>query len=236
MKNIAIIGASGGIGAGFVRQLLQTHDDVRVYALSRSALAYDDDRVLPVSIDITNEGSVAAAANLIDTPLDMVIIATGLLHSENMMPEKSVRDIAADSFMRSYEVNTVGPALVGKYFLPLMRKGGRAVFAALSARVGSVSDNKVGGWYAYRASKAALNMVLKNFAIEMGRRHKELIIAALQPGTVDTKLSEPFQGNVAEGKLFTADFSASALLGVLDNLSPADSGQLFDWQGTLIEP
>ena len=236
MKNIALIGASGGIGAGFIRQLLRQQAEAHIYALSRSAVAYDDSRVTALSIDITDEISVEAAAQAIDRPLDLVLIATGLLHDEHMMPEKAVRDICRHNFMRSYEVNAVGPALVGKYFLPLMRKDVRAVFAVLSARVGSVSDNKAGGWYAYRASKAALNMVLKNFAIEMGRRHKDLIIAALQPGTVDTELSKPFQGNVADEKLFTADFSAGALLDVLEGLTPADSGGLFDWQGQKIDP
>jgi len=121
--------------------------------------------------------------------------------------------------------------MTAKYFVPLLRRDEKAVFAALSARVGSISDNRLGGWYAYRASKAALNMVLKTLAIEIGRRFKNQIIVGLHPGTVDTDLSKPFQGNVPEGKLFTAEFSAEKLLDVVDGLSAEDSGNLFDWAG-----
>jgi len=237
MKHIAIIGASGGIGAAFIESLLKRDETQRIYAFSRSGSDFTDERVENLDIDITSADSVEGASQHINAPLDLVIIATGLLHDgDKMQPEKSIRNIERDNFEASYLVNTIGPALVGKYFLPKMNKDGRAVFAALSARVGSISDNEVGGWYAYRASKAALNMVLKNFAIEMGRRHKELVIAALQPGTVDTDLSKPFQGNVANDKLFTPAYSAEKLLDVLAGIDPQNSGKLFDWAGSIIDP
>lgn len=236
MKHIAIIGASGGIGSAFLQECRARYGEAQIYALSRSGTVKSDG-AHTVAIDIVDEESVRAAAEKVHAPLDMVIVATGLLHGEGgIAPEKSIRDICADNFIRSYKVNALGVALVGKHFLPLMRRDTRAIFAVLSARVGSVSDNEVGGWYAYRASKAALNMTLKNFAIEQGRRHKEMIIAGLQPGTVDTALSKPFQGRVVEGKLFTPAFAACSLLDVLESLSPADSGGLFDWQGKPFAP
>ena len=128
-------------------------------------------------------------------------------------------------------MNTFGPALVARYILPLMARNGRAVFSALTARVGSIDDNRLGGWHAYRASKAALNMLLRNYAIEQARRNDDFIVAGLHPGTVDTRLSRPFQMNVPDGQLFTPQISAAHMLRVIYRLTPADSGKCFDWAG-----
>ena len=175
-------------------------------------------RADPVSIT-PNPPRFEAAAEAVGKPLDLVIVATGLLHAEDGFgPEKSLRDLDADALARSYAVNTIGPALVAKHFLPLMRRDGKSVFAALSARVGSISDNGVGGWYGYRAAKAALNQMLKTASIEHARRWPEGVVVGLHPGTVDTGLSKPFQRNVADGKLFDAAYSAGAMLDVLDGL------------------
>ena len=133
-------------------------------------------------------------------------------------------------------LNTVGPALIAKHVLPLMPREGRSVFAALSARVGSIGDNRLGGWHSYRASKAALNMLVRNFAIEMGRTHKKAAIVGLHPGTVDTELSEPFQKGLPEGQLTDAVEAARNLLRVLDGVSPEDSGEVFDWKGERVVP
>ncbi|MEZ5744869.1 MAG: SDR family oxidoreductase [Sphingomonadaceae bacterium] len=130
-----------------------------------------------------------------------------------------------------FAVNTIGPALIAKHFLPLLPRDRRAIFAALSARVGSISDNRLGGWHSYRASKAALNMLVRNFAIEVGRNNREAVVVALHPGTVDTSLSDPFQSGVPDDKLFTPAFSAAKLLDVLSSLEPQDSGGHFDWAG-----
>jgi NAD(P)-dependent dehydrogenase (short-subunit alcohol dehydrogenase family) len=132
--------------------------------------------------------------------------------------------------------NTVVPALVAKYFLPKLSKTNRSVFAALSARVGSISDNRLGGWYAYRASKAALNMIIKTAAIEMQRVNKHAIVVGLHPGTVDSALSKPFQARVPEDRLFTPAYAADRLITVLGQLQPADTGQCWDWQGLPIQP
>jgi NAD(P)-dependent dehydrogenase (short-subunit alcohol dehydrogenase family) len=165
----------------------------------------------------------------------VILVATGLLQGEGISPEKNVRALSHEGFTKSFEINTIGPAMTAKYFVPLLSRDGKSVFAALSARVGSISDNRLGGWYAYRASKAALNMVLKTLSLEIGRRFKNQIIVGLHPGTVDTGLSKPFQGNVPEGKLFTPEFAAGKLLSVIDGLSAEDSGNLFDWAGEQIE-
>lgn len=162
---------------------------------------------------------------------DLVIVATGLLHADDFGPEKSLRDLDGARLARVFHVNTIGPALVMKHFLPIMPRERRCVFAAISARVGSISDNHIGGWYGYRSAKAALNQMIRTASIEQGRRYKQAIVMGLHPGTVDTPLSEPFQGNVSDGKLFTPDFSASHMLDVIEARTVADSGKVFAWDG-----
>ena len=134
-----------------------------------------------------------------------------------------------------FRINTIGPALLAKHFLPLLRRDKKSAFAAISARVGSIGDNRLGGWASYRASKAALNMLLRTFSIEQARVNKNSVVVGLHPGTTDTGLSRPFQGNVPEGKLFTPAFVAERLLGVLDGLTPDATGQVFAWDGKRIE-
>lgn len=166
--------------------------------------------------------------------IDIIIVATGILHGDNLSPEKSLRDLDMESFQQVFAINTFGPALIAKHFLPLLPKNKKSVFAAISARVGSIDDNRLGGWYAYRASKAALNMILKNTSVEMGRKYKNLAAIGLPPGTVDTHLSEPFQGNVQPDKLFSAEYSAKCLIRVIDNASASDSGNVYAWDGQKI--
>jgi NAD(P)-dependent dehydrogenase (short-subunit alcohol dehydrogenase family) len=229
----AIIGASGGIGAAMTRHLAGFPTIERVLAFSRSPAEFDHPRVQTGHIDLEDEETIAAAAETTRAVggAQIVIVTAGLLHDGATQPEKSWRALDADQLTRSFQVNTIGPALVAKHFLPLFPRDGRAIFAALSARVGSISDNGIGGWYGYRASKAALNMILRNLAIELGRKRGEAICVGLHPGTVDTGLSRPFQSNTPAEKLFTPDYSASRLLTVLDGLTPADSGSVFAWDG-----
>jgi NAD(P)-dependent dehydrogenase (short-subunit alcohol dehydrogenase family) len=236
--NACVIGASGGIGDALSRQLAADPGVAIVHAGARRSLNGSTKR-LPFPLDITDETMIAAAAQIIgDTgPLHLIIIATGLLHDgEALQPEKSYRMQSADAYARAFAVNAIGPAMVAKHFLPLLPRKERSVFAVLSARVGSISDNRTGGWHAYRASKAALNMIVRNLSIELSRSHPEAVAVALHPGTVDTGLSAPFQRNVAEGKLFTPDYCAEQLLSVIDSLSPTDSGNLFGWNGEQIAP
>jgi NAD(P)-dependent dehydrogenase (short-subunit alcohol dehydrogenase family) len=241
-----VVGASGGLGAAFVEALLGGGRFDTVLALSRSApsgmsaTAAPGDAARPslvrARIDVTDEASIAAAAALARTlpPVRRVIVATGLLHDEahGLRPEKSMAALDAVRLARLFAVNATGPALVARHFIPLMPRQGPVGFAAVSARVGSISDNRLGGWYGYRASKAALNMLLRTLAIEWARTAREAVCVGLHPGTVETALSAPFQGNVVEGRLFTAAHSAAALLDVLERLGPADSGRVFAWDGT----
>ena len=228
-----IIGASGGIGAALTEQLAARAECERVYALSRTPVV-ETDRVRAMQIDLEQEDTIRAAAEVIskDDAPDLVIVATGLLsEAARIAPEKSYRQQTPDAFAKVFAINTIGPALIAKHFLPIMPRKQRAVFAALSARVGSISDNRIGGWHAYRASKAALNMLIKNYAIEQARRNDAFIAVGLHPGTVDTDLSKPFQSGVPDKQLFTAEQSARYLLGVIEKLTPSDSGKVFDWAG-----
>lgn len=224
-----VIGASGGIGAAVLDALRAGGRFAWVEGLSRSGPE-------ETRIDVADEASIAAAAERLAGrgELGLVFVATGLLHGAHAQPEKSWRGLSADALLASYHVNAVGPALVAKHFLPLLPRRGRAVFAALSARVGSIGDNRLGGWYAYRASKAALNMLIRNLAVELARTRPDAVCVSLHPGTVDTSLSRPFQAGVAEGRLFTPAFAAARLLDVIDGLTPAESGNLFAWDGRAI--
>jgi NAD(P)-dependent dehydrogenase (short-subunit alcohol dehydrogenase family) len=227
MKQAIVIGASGGIGAALVRALAE--EDVPVRGFARSFTGHG-------RLDLTDEASiVAAAASVIIAP-DLVVVTTGLLHEGERGPEKSMTALDADWLMRQYAVNAIGPALVARHFLPVMPKAGRCVFAVLSARVGSIGDNKLGGWYGYRAAKAALNQFIRTLAIEERRRNDRAIVVGLHPGTVDTGLSKPFQSNVRADQLFTPDRAAVQLLDVIEGLKAPDSGRLFDWEGKEITP
>ncbi len=228
----AVFGASGGIGAALANALAARAAVAQVHAGSRSGTALPSHRIHPFAFDLTDEPSIAAACAAIGGPLDLVIVATGrLTRGDGTGPEKSSRALDASGMAELFAVNTIGPALIAKHTLPLLRRDGRAVFAALSARVGSISDNRLGGWHAYRASKAALNMLVKNLALELARTHPQALAVTLHPGTVNTPLSAPFQRGVAPEKLFTPEMSAAALLGVLDGLTPEHSGGLFAWDG-----
>ncbi len=227
----AVIGASGGIGAALVAALADEGAYDVVHAFSRSALAN-------ARLDYEDEDSIHAAAAHVGEgpPLELVVVATGLLHDEARGPEKALAELDPAWLLRNFAVNTVGPAIVAKHFLPLLPVDRRAVFAVLSARVGSIGDNKLGGWYGYRASKAALNMFVRTASIELARTRPRAIVVGLHPGTVDTGLSKPFQRNVAPGKLFTPATSAAHLLDVIDALKRPDSGNCLDWDGETVVP
>lgn len=238
MNNIAIIGSSGAIGSEFLKKLSNLYPTSQISGFSRSIHSSDNINIKIYQIDYDNEESIAKASDtaFANGPLDLVIVATGILHNDQIMPEKSMRELSAIKFQQILYANCIFPALVAKYFLPRLVKERRAVFAALSARVGSISDNKLGGWYSYRASKAALNMIIKNLSIEMKVRYKQMIVVGLHPGTVDSNLSKPFRNNVPAGKLFSADYAVEKMLEVIDNLTPENSGKCYAWDGQEILP
>ncbi len=229
-RTAAIFGASGGIGQAIATSLAK--NGTKVWAGSRSGDGAGENTI-PFTFDLLDEQSIAEAAKAMeaDRP-DLVLVTTGALTlPDGTGPERTYRRLEGDAMAQAFALNTIGPALIAKHMLPLFDRDARSVFVALSARVGSIGDNRLGGWHSYRASKAALNMLLRNFAIEIGRTHKTAIIAGLHPGTVDTSLSEPFQSNLPEGQLTGPEDAARNLLGVIDGLAPADSGKIFDWKG-----
>ena len=235
-RTAVVWGASGGIGRALVDGLVASGAYDVVHAGSRTPIDAASDRVRPFAFDLTDEASIRSATEAIaaDGPVGTVLIATGLLHDEDMQPEKSFAALTGDALLAAYRINTIGPALIMQATVPLLPKSERSVVAALSARVGSIGDNRMGGWHSYRASKAALNMVIANLAIELSRSHRQAIAVGLHPGTVATDLSAPFQKRVDPAKLFTPAVSASHLLSVIAGLGTDDTGGVFAWDGQRI--
>lgn len=233
----AVFGASGAIGGALVSELKARGVEC-VYALSRRATAPAAEGVIPLTVDILDEASLAAAAARIgeEGRLDTAIIATGLLHAPEIMPEKALRDLRAETMAAMFAVNCTGPALVMKHFLPLLPRDRPARLAVLSARVGSISDNRKGGWYAYRAAKAALNMVVRNVAIETARRAPQAVVVALHPGTVDSALSRPFRSFIPPGQAVSPETAAMRLADVLEIVGPHQSGHFIAYDGSVIPP
>ena len=222
-ERAVVIGAGGGIGAALAEALeAEGRDVLRLGRGSSPAL------------DLLDEAAIAAAAAHAAAlgPLALVIDATGFLHGEGFSPEKSWRELDPAHLAHAFALNAIGPALLMKHFLPLLPRGGRAVFATLSARVGSIGDNRLGGWYAYRASKAALNQLVRTAAIELRRRAPDAVCVALHPGTVDTPLSAPFARSGLDVR--PPDRAARELLDVIAALTPADSGGFLDHKGVAV--
>lgn len=209
-----------------------------IAAWSRSRPAALPGSVAWSAVDVLDEASIAAAAERLSN-LDLVIVATGVLQRDidggvQIKPEKTWRSLDAAVMAEVFAINTIAPAIIAKHVLPKLVRDRRAVFAALSARVGSISDNRLGGWYSYRASKAALNQIIRTLSIELAVRAPQAICVGLHPGIVDTQLSKPFQSNVAQEKLFTPDVAANDLLDVITGLTPADTGRVVDWSGARV--
>ncbi len=213
-KHALVIGASGGIGKALAAELEDRGDLV-------TRLSRQQD-----GIDITSEKDVYEKLGDLQSKFDLVIVATGIL-SGSGGPEKSIRALSAEEMAMLFAVNAIGPALVLKHAKQLFRRDQRAVFAVLSARVGSIGDNTLGGWYSYRASKAALNQLLRTASIELKRTHKQLICTALHPGTVATE----FTSNYPNHATVQPQQAAENLINVIEQLSPKDSGHFFDWAG-----
>ncbi len=221
-----VIGAGGGLGAALVQQL-SADVEHHVLALGRNtqpAIDYTDEASLHTAAEWVAEQCAALQADL-----RLLVVASGFLHGEQGQPERSWSHLDADYLSHVFRINTIGPALVMKHFLPLLPKQGRCVAGFVSAKVGSIGDNALGGWYGYRASKAALNQLVKTASIELARRNAQAVCVALHPGTVDTALSQPFAKTGL--KVRPAAEAASDLLGVLAGLTPLQTGALVDYQG-----
>ncbi len=244
--NALIVGATQGIGLEFVRQLLQKGQIAHLFATYRSKqtaaslfeLASEHpQRLHCIAMDLTEESKIVGGLEEIKQiapQLHLVINCVGLLHSDQQQPEKALRQLNAENLINYFQINSIGPTLLAKHLMPLFKHKEQALFATISAKVGSIGDNRLGGWYGYRASKAALNMFLKTAAIEYSRRHPNTTLVLLHPGTTDTQLSKPFQRNVPPEKLFSTERTVRQLLNVLSNVRPQDSGEFFSWDGSYL--
>ncbi|HST44099.1 MAG TPA: SDR family NAD(P)-dependent oxidoreductase [Luteimonas sp.] len=241
-----VTGASRGIGLALATALLQRSDVACVHAVARhaevapglAALATrHGTRLQRHAIDITDDDHLATLAGRVrghGAALHLVINAAGVLHDDGLRPEKSLAAVTRAALERSFALNAFSPILLAQALHPLLPRAQPATFASLSARVGSIGDNRSGGWYAYRAAKAAQNQLLHTWAIELRRTHPRATCLLLHPGTVDTALSAPFQAGLPPGRLFAPDAAAAALLAVIAARTPADSGGFFAWDGTPI--
>ena len=227
-ENIAlVIGGTGSIGSAIINEL-KNQNFTKIISLGRSSNP---------PLDLLDESSIKKAADFIKNQpgsLCLLFDATGILHNEdqNQMPEKTYKNIDLTFMKKNFEINVMGPALIMKHFLPLLDTDQKSIFATLSAKVGSISDNRYGGWYSYRASKAALNQMIKTASIELKMKNKNAVCVAIHPGTVTSKLSKPFQKDNL--KIQSNEGSAKNIVQVMTNLKINDSGLFFDWSGDII--
>jgi NAD(P)-dependent dehydrogenase (short-subunit alcohol dehydrogenase family) len=236
-----VIGANRGIGLATTRALLDDPAMTGIVATYRSAdsaealAGTDDSRLRLFQLEVTDQGSIERLASAIKSAgisPELVVHCAGILHEDGVQPEKSLRHCDAEALQRLFAVNSIAPLMLARALIPLMPKRQTAHFAVLSAMVGSIADNRLGGWYGYRASKAALNQFIRTLAIECRRTHPELCITAIHPGTTDTGLSRPFQANVEPGKLYSAQQTAARILEVVYAGTPGVSGRFVNWDGS----
>lgn len=229
--NVAVFGASGGIGSALARALRGDPTVSRLTTVSRGG---DTD----LHCDYHDEDSIAQTAEALtrDGPLHLALIATGILHGGGVAPEKTWKHLDAETMAEVLAINTIVPTMLAKHLLPKLARDRKSVFAALSARVGSIGDNRLGGWLSYRASKAALNMAIRTLSIELTRVNPDAIILGLHPGTVETGLSKPFRSTVDPENLFTPEHAASRLIEVIDHVDSSETGHVLAYDGSRIPP
>lgn len=235
-QNALVIGAGGGLGGALVKTLL-AHQFDRVIAVSRGAGVIQDQRIDWQRSDYSERSisQICAALQDMGGPITRVCICNGTLHGDAYLPEKRLESVDPDAMMQVFRVNAAIPLMWVKALLPVLSGEQACVLSVFSARVGSIGDNRLGGWYSYRASKAALNMLLKTASIEYARRASNVKLISFHPGTTDTPLSKPFQGSVPDGKLFSPDFVAKQLLKIMRQVDPSSGLEYLDWQGQTIQ-
>ena len=234
-----VFGASGGIGSAFARVLRSSHPDSRLIGFARDVDAVDAgifQQVFAFDLLDTESFSQDIAQVSVDDAPDFVLIATGWLHDDSHSPEKTYRNLSAGHLQKSYQFNAIAPSLLIQALLQKFGTKHSMKIGVLSARLGSISDNKMGGWHSYRASKAALNMLIKNFALELKMKRSPITVFAIQPGTTDTRLSAPFQKGLPAGQLQTPNFTAECLWQLFAAVSLEQSGELIDFAGNIIQP
>lgn len=224
-----VVGAGSKIAQALIDKLVKEDTCQHILAISRGQ-TFSDSKITSINTQY-DEASIEQACSQISlsAPVGKVFICQGILHQDELQPERKLESISSDNMLKVYEANTVTPSLWLKYLTSHLKSNEPCKVALFSARIGSISDNQLGGWYSYRASKAALNMMVKTFSVELARRAKNVKLLAFHPGTTDTPLSEPFQRSVPEGKLFTPEFVASQLLSLLDTLEMDGKASYMDW-------
>ncbi|WP_394426003.1 SDR family NAD(P)-dependent oxidoreductase [Vreelandella stevensii] len=236
--NAVVTGANGGIGSAILQRLLSSSQPGHIIAVSRSPLRMQHDKITSVVADLTTSSGRRTLSEAVgDQPLHLLINTIGMLHDLDLhiQPEKRLEQLSEEAFMRVMQINAMTPAMLLAALKPSLQGKHPSIIASLSARVGSITDNGYGGWYSYRASKAAHNMLMKTAAIEIGRLNKQAIVLCLHPGTTDTLLSKPFQARVPSDKLFTTEYVADRLLDVIAQRRPEETGSFWDWAGQPIE-
>ena len=235
-ENIIIAGSSGAIGGEFTKKYTNDLNVEKVVTLSRNVNNHNHKKIQSIKIDYNNEETFKNLDEIsqLDS-ISKVIIATGILHTDELKPEKSIDSIDGESMKKVFQVNVFGPILLVKTLLPLIKKSKGVKIAFLTARVGSVSDNELGGWHSYRSSKTALNMMIKNLSIELKRLNKEHCVIGIHPGTVKSHLSEPFLRHVKHD-VFSPKDSVEFMSKVINEITHKDSGKCFDFSGKVIEP
>jgi NAD(P)-dependent dehydrogenase (short-subunit alcohol dehydrogenase family) len=240
LKNALVIGASGGIGAELIKQLYASSEFEHVHGVSRQSLLSEQEGIAYHQVDSSDEKQIMQVCEQLKQHgnFSLVVCCVGALHgSQNevdLHPEKRLEDISAEQLLSYFKTNSIAPMLWLKHLLPLVKADDKAQIVLLTARVASIADNRLGGWYGYRASKAALNMLIKTAQVEYQRRAKNVELISYHPGTVDTELSKPFQGNVAQDKLFTSEFTVRKLLSHLTSLDLEAAPHYIDWDNKTI--
>ena len=240
---VLVTGATSGVGFAVVRRLLDCAEVARVFAVGRRAavpgplsalVQAHGDRLIPIAADLSEPSAIEALGRRVAESIDqlhLVFNAAGMLHGRGVRPEKALTQVTPEALQQLFAINAFAPILLARGLLPLLRGSHPLVFASLSARVGSIGDNALGGWYAYRASKSAQNQLIRTLAVEMRRLNPAAACVLLHPGTVDTPLSAPFSGNVDPDKLFTPERSARRLLDIVAGLGAQDTGRYLAWNG-----
>ena len=233
-KNIIIAGSTGAIGREFTRFYSDDSNVEKIVTLSRKKIDSGHKKIQSIEVDYSNEKSFENLEKISELEfISTIIIATGMLHRDKIKPEKSIDDINSESLEKVFQINVYGPILLVKKLLPLIKKSQGVKVVFLTARVGSISDNELGGWYSYRSSKSALNMMIKNLSIELQRANKENIVIGIHPGTVKSALSEPFLRHVKHS-IFSPRESVELMTQVINKISQKDSGKCFDFSGNII--
>ena len=236
LNHVAVFGATGAIGGQFM-SVFESIDSIKsIHAFSRSRMIISNQKTVCYQIDYSDERTIIAAKESLpaDIEFDCIIICTGILHASDIMPEKSMKEYSTENAQFYFLNNTIGPSLVVKHFSPLLNKNNPSIIAAMCARIGSIEDNKLGGWYSYRASKAALAMMIKSASIELTRRNKNAICVTLHPGTVDSALSQPFHKHIKKDSIISPEQSVTQLISVIASLGIDQTGNQYAYDGARI--